>query len=84
MPSTQAFESALLHIGEKNAGSKAEAPNLVRGDTTPLATGMCFSNEPGIYIPGKFGVRIEDCFHITETGAKFFTTPPPGLDRPFG
>ena len=61
-----------------------EPVNLVHGETTPLAPGMCFSNEPGIYIPGKFGVRIEDCFHITETGAKFFTTPPPGLDRPFG
>jgi Xaa-Pro dipeptidase len=61
-----------------------EPVNLVHGEMTPLAPGMCFSNEPGIYIPGRFGVRIEDCFHITETGAKFFTTPPPGLDRPFG
>ena len=57
--------------------------NLVHGETTPLAPGMCFSNEPGIYIPGKFGVRIEDCFHITEAGPKFFTQPPPSIDRPF-
>ena len=61
-----------------------EPVNLVHGETTPLAPGMCFSNEPGIYIPGRFGVRIEDCFHMTETGPKFFTTPPPGIDRPFG
>jgi Xaa-Pro dipeptidase len=57
---------------------------LVHGEMTPLAPGMCFSNEPGIYIPGKFGVRIEDCFHMTEGGAKFFTTPPPSIDQPFG
>jgi len=61
-----------------------EPVNLVHGETTPLAAGMCFSNEPGIYIPGKFGVRLEDCFHMTESGPKFFTTPPPSIDRPFG
>jgi Xaa-Pro dipeptidase len=57
---------------------------LVHGEMTPLAPGMCFSNEPGIYIPGKFGVRIEDCFHMTASGPKFFTTPPPSIDQPFG
>jgi Xaa-Pro dipeptidase len=57
---------------------------LVHGDLTPLAAGMCFSDEPGIYIPGKFGVRLEDCWHMTETGPKFFTQPPPSIDRPFG
>ena len=61
-----------------------EPVNLVHGEATPLAPGMCFSNEPGIYIPGKFGVRLEDCFHMTESGPKFFTTPPPSIDRPFG
>ena len=45
-----------------------EPVNLVRGETTKLAPGMCFSNEPGIYLPGKFGVRLEDCFHMTEAG----------------
>ena len=44
---------------------------LVHGDATPLAPGMCFSDEPGIYIPGKFGVRIEDCWHMTAAGPKF-------------
>jgi len=61
-----------------------EPINLVHGETTPLAPGMCFSNEPGIYIPRKFGVRLEDCFHMTTTGPKFFTQPPPSIDRPFG
>jgi Xaa-Pro dipeptidase len=61
-----------------------EPINLVQGETTPLAPGMCFSNEPGIYIPGKFGVRLEDCFHMTEASPKFFTTPPPSIDDPFG
>ena len=61
-----------------------EPINLVHGETTPLAPGMCFSNEPGIYIPGKFGIRLEDCFHMAADGPKFFTTPPPSIDQPFG
>jgi Xaa-Pro dipeptidase len=61
-----------------------EPAYLVHGDMTPLAPGMCFSDEPGIYIPGKFGVRLEDCWHMTEVGPKFFTQPPPSIDRPFG
>ncbi len=60
-----------------------EAPNLVRGDKTPLATGMCFSNEPMIVIPGAFGIRLEDHFHMTDTGAKWFTNPSHSLDEPF-
>ena len=61
-----------------------EPAYLVHGDPTPLAPGMCFSDEPGIYIPGKFGVRLEDCWHMTEAGPKFFSEPPPSIDRPFG
>jgi Xaa-Pro dipeptidase len=57
---------------------------LVHGETTPLAPGMCFSDEPGIYIPGKFGVRLEDCWYLTDAGPKFFTNPPPSIDNPFG
>jgi Xaa-Pro dipeptidase len=60
-----------------------EPVNLVHGEMTPLAAGMCFSNEPGIYLPGKFGIRFEDCFHMTEAGPKWFTTPPPSIDQPF-
>jgi Xaa-Pro dipeptidase len=61
-----------------------EAPYLVRGDKTPLQPGMCFSNEPMIVVPGAFGVRLEDHFHVTETGAAWFTDPQPSLEKPFG
>ena len=59
-----------------------EPVNLVHGEATALAPGMCFSNEPGLYLPGKFGVRLEDCFHMTATGPKWFSTPPESLDAP--
>ncbi|MBW0007986.1 MAG: aminopeptidase P family protein [Sphingomonas sp.] len=61
-----------------------EAVNLVHGEMMPLAPGMCFSDEPGIYLPGKFGVRIEDCWHLTEAGPNFFSQPPTSIDKPFG
>lgn len=61
-----------------------EPVNLVRGETTELAPGMCFSNEPGIYIPGEFGIRLEDCFYMTDSGPKWFSEPPPSIDKPFG
>jgi len=61
-----------------------EAPYLVRGDKTPLEPGMCFSNEPMIVMPDTFGVRLEDHFHVTESGAAWFTEPQPSLDEPFG
>ena len=52
---------------------------LVRGNTTKLRPGMCFSDEPGIYIPGELGVRHEDIIFVTETGAENMTkwTGPP-------
>lgn len=61
-----------------------ESVNFVRGEKTPLAPGMCFSNEPGIYIFGEFGVRLEDCLYMTERGPKWFTEPPASLDDPLG
>ena len=60
-----------------------EGPYLVKGDTTPLATGMCFSNEPMIVVPGRFGVRLEDHFHMTDAGPEWFTRPQQSLDEPF-
>lgn len=60
-----------------------EPINFVRNETTPLASGMCFSNEPGIYFPGKFGVRLEDCLHITAEGPNWFSEPPESIDKPF-
>ena len=61
-----------------------EAPNLVRGDRTVLQAGMCFSNEPMLVIPGRFGVRLEDHFYTTEKGPIWFTRPSHSLDDPFG
>ena len=56
---------------------------LVGGDTLKLEPRMSFSDEPGIYIRGEFGVRLEDCMHITEEGAKLFTGQSASLERPF-
>src|SRR5690606_39936429 len=61
-----------------------EAPNLVRGDVTPLAPGMCFSNEPMLVIPGRYGVRLEDHFYMTEAGPGGVTEPSHSLDDPSG
>ena len=61
-----------------------EPVNFVRGEETPLAPGMCFSNEPGIYIFGEFGVRLEDCLYITDAGPRLFSALSPSLDKPFG
>ena len=75
----------LSHRTGHGIGMEGHEPiNLVHGETTPLSPGMCFSNEPGIYLPGKFGVRLEDCFHMTATGPKYFSVPPPSIDDPFG
>lgn len=60
-----------------------EAPYLVRGNRTALEPGMCASNEPMIVVPGRFGVRLEDHFHVTADGARWFTPPSPAIDRPF-
>jgi Xaa-Pro dipeptidase len=59
-----------------------EPPYLVHGDATPLAPGMCFSDEPGIYIPGEFGIRLEDCWHMTAEGPKLFTPFARSLEDP--
>jgi Xaa-Pro dipeptidase len=61
-----------------------EWPYLVKGNALPLAPGMTFSDEPGIYIPGEFGIRLEDDMYITETGAELFTAQSPSLENPFG
>ena len=60
-----------------------EWPYLVRGNSTVLAAGMTTSNEPGIYLTGEFGVRLEDDMHITENGAELFTPQSHSLEQPF-
>lgn len=61
-----------------------ESVNFVHGEQTPLAPGMCFSNEPGLYDFEQFGVRLEDCLHMTEEGPAWFTVPPDSLEDPIG
>jgi Xaa-Pro dipeptidase len=61
-----------------------EWPYLVRGNAAPTAVNMTFSDEPGIYIRGEFGIRLEDDMRITESGAELFTAQSPSLEDPFG
>jgi Xaa-Pro dipeptidase len=61
-----------------------EWPYLVQGNTQKLEKNMVFSDEPGIYQRGKFGVRLEDDMHITEEGAELFTVQSVSLEDPFG
>ena len=67
-----------------------EWPYLVRNNmfgwqkALTLQPGMVFSDEPGIYIRGEFGVRLEDDMHITESGAELFTPQSPSIEEPFG
>jgi Xaa-Pro dipeptidase len=73
----------LSHRTGHGIGMEGHEPvNLVHGERTLLATGMCFSNEPGLYLPGRFGVRLEDCFHMTDAGPVWFSTPPVSIDHP--
>ena len=61
-----------------------ERVNFVHGEKTPLAAGMCFSNEPGLYDFNSFGVRLEDCLYMTGSGPAWFSVPPDSLDDPVG
>jgi Xaa-Pro dipeptidase len=61
-----------------------EWTNFVKGNTTPIAVGMCFSDEPTISIPGEFGIRLEDCLYIAAEGPKFFSKQSISIEQPFG
>jgi Xaa-Pro dipeptidase len=60
-----------------------EPVNFVEGEDTLLQPGMCFSNEPGIYIFDEFGVRLEDCLYMTENGPELFSPLSKSIDEPF-
>ena len=60
-----------------------EEPYIVRGNDAPLAAGMCFSNEPMIVFPGKFGIRLEDHMYMTAEGPRWLTNPAAGPTEPF-
>ena len=59
-----------------------EWTNFVRGNTTRIQPGMCFSDEPTIAIYGEFGIRLEDCLYITESGPRMFTPQSPSIEQP--
>ena len=61
-----------------------EWTNFVKGNTTPIQAGMCFSDEPMIAIPGEFGIRLEDCLYVGEDGPHFFSKPSKSIEEPFG
>jgi len=61
-----------------------EWTNFVKGNTTKIGPGMCFSDEPTISIPGEFGIRLEDCVYISEDGPHFFTKQSISIEQPFG
>jgi len=61
-----------------------EWPYLVLGNMTELQANVTTSNEPGIYIRGEFGIRLEDDMHVTKDGAELFTPQSPSLEEPFG
>ncbi len=60
-----------------------EAPYIVRGNSLPLSEGMCFSNEPMLVYPDRFGIRLEDHIYMGEDGAKWFTQPAISPTQPF-
>jgi Xaa-Pro dipeptidase len=59
-----------------------EWTNFVKGNTTKIQPGMCFSDEPTIAIYGEFGIRLEDCLHVTESGPKFFSKQSESIELP--
>ncbi len=59
-----------------------EWTNFVKGNTTRIQPGMCFSDEPTIAIYGEFGIRLEDCLYVTEAGPRLFTPQSPSIEQP--
>jgi Xaa-Pro dipeptidase len=70
-------------VGHGIGMDEHEWPYLVRGNTTKLQPNMTFSDEPGIYLRGEFGIRLEDDMHITENAAQLFTPQSPSIEDPF-
>ncbi|WP_431245277.1 aminopeptidase P family protein [Leifsonia xyli] len=63
-------EFFIHRVGHGIGVTTHEPPYMVEGETRPIEAGMCFSIEPGIYLPGRFGVRIEDIVVAEENGAR--------------
>jgi Xaa-Pro dipeptidase len=85
-----AFKYFTHRVGHGMGLEGHEWPYLVKNNmfgwpaNPKLQAGMIFSDEPGIYIPGEFGIRLEDDLHVTEDGAELLTSPSPSLEHPFG
>jgi Xaa-Pro dipeptidase len=77
------YKYFLHRVGHGLGMDGHEWPYLVKGNTLPLRPHMTFSDEPGIYIPEEFGVRLEDDMHITENGAELLTPQSESLEKPF-
>jgi Xaa-Pro aminopeptidase len=65
-------EQFIHRVGHGIGQTTHEPPYMVEGETHPLEPGMCFSIEPGIYLSGRFGVRIEDIVAVTDDGGRRF------------
>lgn len=67
----EGYGEAFFHrVGHGLGLAVHEEPYLVAGNDLPLAEGMTFSDEPGVYFPGDFGIRIEDTVVVTATGGE--------------
>jgi Xaa-Pro aminopeptidase len=74
------YGEAFIHRTGHGIGvTTHEPPYMVEGEEQPLVPGMCFSVEPGIYLSGRFGVRIEDIVTVTETGSRRLNSTDHGL-----
>jgi Xaa-Pro aminopeptidase len=69
-------EYFIHRIGHGIGMTTHEPPYMVEGETRPIVSGMCFSIEPGIYLPGRFGVRIEDIVVATSEGGRRLNNNP--------
>lgn len=76
------YENFFHRVGHGIGMDFHEWEYLVKGNKTPMQPGMCFSNEPGIYLYGEFGVRLEDCFYVTKNGYEAFTPQSPSITQP--
>jgi Xaa-Pro dipeptidase len=78
------YKTFVHRVGHGIGMDGHEWPYLVRGNTTKLQAGMTFSDEPATFVPGEFGLRLEDDMVITANGAELLTPQSPSLERPFG
>ena len=76
------YENFFHRVGHGIGMDFHEWEYLVKGNKTRMQPGMVFSNEPGIYVYGELGIRLEDCFYITEDGYEAFTPQSPSIEMP--